>query len=252
MDLQTFNSDGVEVAFYEEGEGQPIVLIHGFASSAKTNWIETGWVKTLVDAGHHVIAIDNRGHGRSGKLYDPGAYTASILASDAANLINHLEIGPAAVMGYSMGARITAFLSIANPELVRVAIFAGLAENIIKGIADGEDIALGLEAASLDEVTKPQPRAFRIFAEHTGGDLNALAACMRASRQTLSESELAGIRCPVLVAAGTDDDIAGRIEPMVEALTFGEALPIPGRDHMRAVGDKVYKRGVLRFLQQHG
>ena len=97
-----------------------------------------------------------------------------------------------------------------------------------------------------------QARAFRISAERTGGDLRALASCIRASRQKISVAELSAISAPVLVAAGTEDDIAGAMEPLVDAVQNGEALPIPGRDHMRAVGDKVFKAGVLRFLEKHG
>ena len=104
----------------------------------------------------------------------------------------------------------------------------------------------------MEMVTDPQARAFRIFAERTGADLAALAACIRASRQKISVAELGQITCPALVAAGTEDDIAGAIGPLVSALPAGEALPIPRRDHMRAVGDKVYKSGVLQFLSEHG
>ncbi|MHA1165303.1 MAG: alpha/beta fold hydrolase, partial [Alphaproteobacteria bacterium] len=63
--MKTFDSDGVELAYTDEGEGEPILLIHGFASNIQTNWVDTGWTKTLRQAGRRVIAIDNRGHGAS-------------------------------------------------------------------------------------------------------------------------------------------------------------------------------------------
>ncbi len=249
---QTFSSNGVEIAYYDEGDGPPVVLIHGFASSALANWYEPLWVKVLREAGYRVISFDNRGHGQSQKLYDSDLYRAPIMADDAANLIRHLGLPPVPVMGYSMGARITAFLCIQSPGLVSAAILAGLAENMINGVGGETQIAAGLEAPSLDDVTDPQARAFRFFAERTGGDLLALASCIRASRQKIPVAELSTISAPVLVAAGTVDDVAGAIEPLVAAVPDGEALPIPGRDHMRAVGDKVYKAGVLRFLDKHG
>src|SRR5262245_59092886 len=124
--MHTFSSDGVEIAYSDEGEGDPILLIHGFASNIQANWRDTRWIKFLVDNGFRVIAIDNRGHGASQKLYDPAAYAGPAMAEDARRLLDHLGIKRADVMGYSMGARITAFLALAHPDRVRSAIFAGL------------------------------------------------------------------------------------------------------------------------------
>ena len=109
--LQEFSSDGVRIAYIDvapEGSdlGEPILLIHGFASSHRINWVNPRWVDTLSKAGRRVIAFDNRGHGRSEKLYDPAAYHSDVMARDAANLLDHLSIPRADVMGYSMGARI--------------------------------------------------------------------------------------------------------------------------------------------------
>ena len=105
-----------------EGDGDPVLLIHGFASSVKTNWIEPGWVSFLTRAGFRVVAFDNRGHGQSEKLYDRALYSAPLMAEDARRLMDHLRLSRADVMGYSMGARITAFLALKHPERVRTAI----------------------------------------------------------------------------------------------------------------------------------
>jgi pimeloyl-ACP methyl ester carboxylesterase len=246
--MHRFNSDGVEIAFEEAGEGPPILLIHGFASNARVNWWDTGWVKTLVDAGRRVITIDNRGHGASQKLYDPGQYSAPGIADDARRLLDHLGLGHADVMGYSMGARIGAFLTINHPERVRSAVFAGLAARMITGVGGGEAIAKGLEAASLADVTEPAPRSFRIFAEQTKSDLKALAACMRSARVKIAEKDLARISVPVLVVAGEKDDVAGDVETLVAAIPGARGVVLPGRNHMNAVGDKGYKEAVIKFL----
>ena len=103
--MRTFDSDRVEIAFIDEGDGDPVLLIHGFASNVATNWVDPGWVKTLTQAGHRVIAYDNRGHGRSAKLYGIEDYGAPLMAEDARRLLDHLKIDRADVMGYSMGAR---------------------------------------------------------------------------------------------------------------------------------------------------
>jgi pimeloyl-ACP methyl ester carboxylesterase len=89
---------------------------------------------------------------------------------------------------------------------------------------------------------------FRSFAEQTGSDLKALAACLRGSRQTMIRGDVRALRIPALVAVGEKDQIAGSAESLAEILPAGEALEIPGRDHMRSVGDTVFKAGVLSFL----
>jgi pimeloyl-ACP methyl ester carboxylesterase len=248
--VQTFTSDGVRLAFIDEGEGDAILLIHGFASSVRTNWIEPGWVSLLTGNGFRVIAYDNRGHGESEKLYDRALYGAPLMAEDARRLLDHLAIARADVMGYSMGARIAAFLTLAHPERVRSAVFGGLGANMVRPMAGTGPIAHALEAASIEEVVNPTARTFRAFAEKTGGDLAALAACIRGAREPITREMVGRIACPVLVATGTEDVIGGPADELAALIPGAEALPIPRRDHMLSVGDKVYKAGVLDFLRR--
>ena len=248
--MQTFNADGAQIAFWDEGSGDPILLIHGFASSAKDNWIDPTWVGFLVSNGFRVIALDNRGHGESQKFYDVKDYSAPVMAEDARRLLDHLNIARADVMGYSMGARITAFLALAHPSRVRSAIFAGLGGNMIRPMAGTGPIAHALEANSIDDVANPTARTFRAFAETTGGDLKALAACIRSSREPITKEMVASLACPVLVVTGSEDVIGGKAEELAGLIPGAEALTVPRRDHMRTVGDRVYKDGVLAFLQR--
>jgi len=224
-----------------------VVLVHGFASTKEVNWLNPGWVSTLTRAGRRAIALDNRGHGASAKLYDPAAYHSAVMAEDVRALLDHLGIQRADVMGYSMGARICAFLALAHPDRVRSVVLGGLGIRLVDGVGLPESIADALEARSLGDVRDPQGRAFRAFAEQTKSDLKALAACIRGSRQTLSREECAKLTMPVLVAVGTKDDVAGSAQELAALLPQGLALDIPGRDHMLAVGDRVYKQGVLDF-----
>lgn len=248
--MQTFDSDGVEIAYIDEGEGEPILLIHGFASNIATNWVDTGWVRTLQRAGRRVIAIDNRGHGESEKLYDTEKYAAPMMADDAKRLLDHLEIDSADVMGYSMGARITAFLTMRHPEKVRGAIFAGLGYNMVRGVGGSGPIARALEADSIDDVVNDTARTFRAFAESTSSDLKALAACIRSSREKITAEDLGKISRPVLVAVGSEDVIGGSATALAELIPGAEAFVIEGRDHMKAVGDRAYKDAVLEFLSR--
>ena len=251
--MQTFSSDGVTLAYRDmpaEGVdlGEPILLIHGFASSHRINWVDPRWAATLTKAGRRTILFDNRGHGQSEKLYDPEAYATPLMARDAANLLAELGVRRADVMGYSMGARIGAFLDLQRPELVRSLARGGLGAHLVDGAALPLGIADAMEAPSLDALSDPMQRTFRAFADHNGSDLRALAACIRGSRQTLSRDEVAKIACPALVAVGTADTVAGDAHGLAAMLPKGGALDIPGRDHNRAVGDRVYKDGVLAFL----
>jgi pimeloyl-ACP methyl ester carboxylesterase len=245
-----FNHDGVEIAFLDEGEGEPIMLVHGFASNKEVNWVSPGWVATLTRAGRRVVALDNRGHGESTKLYDPAAYHSAIMAEDVRALIEHLGLRRADVMGYSMGARNTAFLALAHPERVRSAVLGGLGIRLVDGVGLPDTIAQALEAPALADVSDPTAYMFRAFAEQTKSDLRALAACLRGSRQTLSREEIGRVAVPLLVAVGTRDPIAGSPQELAALVPQGRALAIPGRDHMLAVGDKVFKAGVLKFLAE--
>jgi len=246
--MPSFSHGGVEIAFLDQGEGEPIVLVHGFASNKEVNWVAPGWMTTLTGAGRRAIALDNRGHGASTKLYDPAAYHSRLMAEDVRALLDHLGLPRADVMGYSMGARITAYFALAHPGCVRSAVLGGLGSQLVDGVGLPETLAEGLEAPSVAAVTDPTARTFRSFAEQTKSDLRALAACLRGSRQTLSRAEVERLAVPLLVAVGSKDAIAGSPQELAALIPGAQALTIPNRDHMLAVGDKVFKAGVLEFL----
>jgi pimeloyl-ACP methyl ester carboxylesterase len=248
--MPTFKNGDVEIAYLDEGEGDPIVLVHGFASNKEVNWVMPGWTAVLRRDGRRVIALDNRGHGQSAKLYDPAAYHTDIMAGDVAALIEHLELPRADVMGYSLGSRISAVLAARRPERVRSVILGGAGIRLVDTAGLHDEIADSLEMPSLDDVTDPMGKRFRAFAEQTRSDLKALAACLRGSRQRVRLEDLQNIRAPALVAVGTRDDITGSPHELAALMPNGRAIDIPDRDHMLAVGDKVFKAAALEFLQQ--
>jgi len=248
--MPSFHNGAVEIAYLDEGEGDPIVLVHGFASTKNVNWVYPTWVSDLRKDGRRVIALDNRGHGESEKLYDPAQYSIPAMASDALALMDHLDIARADVMGYSLGARIAAWLGRKQPARLRSAILGGIGIAMIEGGGPGENVATALEAPTLEDVTDPVGRTFRAFADQTRSDRRALATCMRGSRRLMTKEEAAGITVPTLIAVGSKDEIAGNAQALGKIIPGSKVLDIPNRDHMRAVGDKVYKAGVLDFLSQ--
>ncbi|MFN0219948.1 MAG: alpha/beta fold hydrolase [Hyphomicrobium sp.] len=250
---QAFDSDGVDIAFLDagpHGDRPPVLLIHGFASNLATNWVATGWVDLLVKSGRRTIAFDNRGHGASAKLYELADYGAPLMAEDARRLLDSLGIERAHVVGYSMGSRIAAFLTLAHPSRVESVVFGGLGINMVRGMAGTGPIAHALEAASIDDVTNPTARTFRAFAEQTKSDLKALAACIRSARAPLTAEMVGAIRCPTLIAVGERDVIAGSGEALADLIPNARAITLEGRDHMKAVGDKTFKAEALAFFEQ--
>jgi len=251
--MPSFHNGAVEIAYLDEGEGDPIILVHGFASSKNVNWVYPTWVSELRKNGRRVLALDNRGHGESAKLYDPAQYSIPAMAGDVLALMDHLGIPQADIMGYSMGGRMTAWLGLNEPQRLRSAILGGIGiGGLIEGTGPGENVAEALEAPSLDDVTDPVGRTFRAFADQTRSDRKALAACLRGTRELMRRDQVARIDVPVLIAVGTTDDIAGSAKALGDIIPGSEVLDIPNRDHMRAVGDKVYKTGVIDFLSRRG
>jgi pimeloyl-ACP methyl ester carboxylesterase len=248
--MPSFHNGAVEIAYLDEGEGDPILLVHGFASTKNVNWVYPAWVSELKKNGRRVIALDNRGHGDSGKLYDPALYEVETMAGDVTALMDRLGLERADVMGYSLGSRMTAVLALNQPQRLRSAILGGIGIGMIEGGGPGENVAAALEAPSLEDVTDPVGRTFRAFADQTRSDRRALVACLRGSRRLMTRDEAAAIAVPVLIAVGTTDEIAGSAHALGAIIPGSEVLDIPNRDHMRAVGDKVYKTGVLEFLSR--
>ena len=253
--MQTFTHQDFDIAFIdrepESGGGEPVLLVHGFASSHHVNWVAPGWVKTLNDAGYRAIAFDHRGHGRSTKSYDPADYTPSAMASDAAALLEHLDIGKAHVFGYSMGARISAFLALAHPDKVATLILGGLGYGMVDGVGDWDPIADALRADDAGTVTHARGKMFRTFADQTKSDRAALAACIETSRELLTKAEMGRIAQPTLIGVGTKDDIAGSPHELAALMPDARGLDIENRDHMLAVGDRTFKAAVLAFLKDH-
>ena len=253
--MHRFSNKGVGIDYIDvpphQGQGPAVLLIHGFASNHSVNWIGTQWVKSLTHAGYRVVAFDNRGHGQSDKLYDADAYTTQNMAGDAVALLDHLGIERAGVIGYSMGARISAFLTRANPRRVQCLSMGGLGYRLVDGVGLPLGIADALEAPSLADVIEPMGRMFRAFADQNKQDLKALAACIRGSRQTMPIEHVRLMSTPTIICVGTADPIAGEAQKLADLMPDAVAFDIIGRDHNVAVGDKTHRAAVIDYFNRH-
>jgi pimeloyl-ACP methyl ester carboxylesterase len=247
-------TDGIRIAYERVGQGPPVLLVHGFASSKEQNWKSTGWYGSLTEAGFSVVAIDNRGHGESGKPHDPLFYSHDRMAEDVATVMDAAGIKSAPYVGYSMGGLIgLRFLALFPERMTRLAL-GGVGETYLTGprVSDPERkemIADALLTNDKDGIADARARMFRDFAEQQGKDRVALAACMRAMSPPLPVGVLQSFDKPILVVDGDQDFVAGPPGPLAAIFPHGSAAIVPGRDHMSAVGARPTRQAVLDFLK---
>lgn len=246
--MEYFTSDGLKLAYTVEGEGAPILLVHGFGSTHRVNWVETGWTRALMDAGFRIIMADGRGHGASDKPHDVSDYTLDAMAEDIIDLLDHLDEPGVDIMGYSMGAMVTLVALARHPERFDRAIAAGVGENLLLPPKSPDAVVSALRATSVDDISDPEARVYRVFADQNGQDREALAACFAAVRAPYPVELLKQITRPVLVVAGENDPV-GSPSALAARISGASSHVVPRRDHMRTVGDKDYKAAVLKFLE---
>jgi pimeloyl-ACP methyl ester carboxylesterase len=229
-------------------QGPPVLLVHGFASSRRTNWISTGWYRAFSEAGRRVIAFDHRGHGASEASHDRADYDERLLAADCVSVLSACDVSEADVLGYSMGAMVAIRLMLDHPARVRRAVLAGLGNNYLDGLDFSDEVPRALLTDDPATVTNKGALMFRTFADRQGQDRKTLAACWQRPRSEADAAALAVISKPVLVICGETDEVTGPPDRLAAAIPGAEAAIVPGRDHMSAVGDRATKSRILAFL----
>lgn len=228
--------------------GPPVLLIHGFASSRRTNWVSTGWMRVFAEAGRRVIAFDHRGHGQSEASHEPADYDEGLMAADCAAILAACGVRQADVVGYSMGAMVAIRLLMDRPDCVGRAVLAGLGENYLTKPDFSDEVPAALLADDPATVTNRAALTFRTFADQQKADRAALAACWRRPRTAFDADALGRIQRPVLVICGERDAVTGPPDRLAAAIPGAEMRIVPGKDHMSAVGDRVTKAEVAAFL----
>jgi pimeloyl-ACP methyl ester carboxylesterase len=247
--MPSLTVNGVAINYIVEGTGAPIMLIHGFASSLHGNWRVPGVIDAIVAAGRQVIAIDCRGHGRSGKPHDPQAYAGSAMADDAIAVLDHLGIATADLAGYSMGGFLAASLLVNHPKRWRSVIISGMGDVLLQGnlpSAQFDSIAAAMEAPDTASIKDPRGKAFRQFAQASGNDLGALAAMHKTKRAGFDPSRLANVAIPVLVLIGKDDN-PDSAKNLAAAIPGAKFVQVPG-DHLGAVSTPEFRQAIVNWL----
>ncbi len=254
MSRRFVTSDGNAIAFQRWGDSNPgpvVVLHHGFAASAITNFEAPGVVQAFVDAGRSVLAVDARGHGASDKPHDSAHYGERRMAHDLSELLADLGLEQFDLFGYSMGA-VVALLTASTGSKVRRLVIGGVGEAVIEcgGVdtrkVSRQDIAQALLAEGLGDVAHPGAAAFRMFAEFMGNDLKALAA--QAMALHCDPIDLAAITAPTLVLAGVDDVLAVNPQRIADAIPDARCQTFPG-DHLGVIRHPAFAAAAVDFLK---
>lgn len=215
-DAEYFDSDGVKIRYFAAGQGEALVLIHGFSGSASTAWLKPGVFDALVNAGFHVIALDNRGHGGSDKPHDPASYGVN-MAEDVGRLLDHLSIDQAHVVGYSMGGKIANTFRARHSQRLVTLTLGGYGWPWRGQAATLEEALANMEGRTLPP----------------GNDPEALAAYAVTSNDLVpGEMNLRDNQIPTLSIVGTEDTAVLRggdhVESLRKTMSSLEAVDMPG------------------------
>ena len=247
--MPAISVDGVDIAYEVAGEGQPMVLLHGFASTAEDNWGRTGWVQALERTRRQIVTIDLRGHGKSGHPHDEDAYAGGKLVHDVIAVMDELGIQKADLMGFSMGAGLAMRLAAQYGDRFDKVVLAGVGGKMLTPRGDGwsDKVVAALTTDDPESIEDPTAKGFRLYAEHLGQDRHALAACMKAPGSG-RDVDFSGIANDVLVIAGARDELAGDPAELAEAMPRAKAETVPGTDHMFLLANPMCKGMVIDFL----
>ncbi len=239
--------DGTRLAWHEMGEGRPVVLIHGYLSDARTNWIRFGHAAAIAAKGYRVVMPDLRAHGSSDKPHDPARYPPDVLASDGHALVRHLGLVDYDLGGYSLGAR-TVCRMLATGAAPRRVVFSGMG---LDGLTD-----VARRAGHFRHVLTNLGRHERgspawmaeAFLKTTGGDPVALLAILDTFVST-PQAVIEAFDRPALVVNGATDHDNGSASALADALPCACYVEVPG-NHMSAVTRPELGDAIADFLAE--
>lgn len=244
----------------EDAGLRPVLLLHGFSSSSKLNWEDTGWVTALLGAGRRVITVDLPGHGRSGAPEDRDSYAPSRIRADLLQIAFDAGARPLResdptsgldVIGYSLGSRLAWEFGATQPELVHRLVLGG--PNVADPLAEFDLTAAQRYLADGTPIADPSTAGLLKMAMLLpSNNIFALLTLVEAIKSEPFDPAEAVPHMPVLLVAGENDDRAASM-PSLAALgskagTPVEQLVLPGRNHTNAVTSRAFKQGAISFL----
>lgn len=259
-----FDSDGVKIRYIVEGEGEPLILIHGFTANLDLNFRMPGIIDAMKQD-FQVIALDCRGHGKSGKPHEVEAYGKNMV-DDVIRLMDHLNIETAYVGGYSMGGFLTMKLLTEYPDRVIAAVPGGagwptndavgaeMREELAVSLENGQGIGPLMEALTPEGQPKPTPEQMAQTNAMLMGtnDQAALAAVIRSfSSLEVTADQLKANEVPTLILIGAIDPLKASVDAAQTVMSNLEVVVLPKRDHMSAFADPAYAANMKRFLAEH-
>jgi pimeloyl-ACP methyl ester carboxylesterase len=254
-----FENNGIKIYYEIEGEGPPVVMIHGLTGNIEESWRQTNWVEKLKDH-YQLILLDCRGHGKSDKPHD-SSYYGKKMVDEVIKLLEHLSIDKANIFGYSMGANITFQLLMIKPEIIICAILGGFVlsikeKEIAKNLEAKKQMIEGFKAENVSQVRKPMARIFRMIAEAGDNDLLALAAERTGSIKNWYEilatpaqrrEALKNIKVPVMTVASSEL-LQGDKTLLAQLVQDACHFQIQGKDHSTMIPDPKFQMVVKAFL----
>ncbi|GMM95850.1 alpha/beta hydrolase [Microbacterium sp. MTN4-12] len=245
------SEDGFRLATYTWGEeGQPtVVLVHGFASSTRDNWVNTGWVRDLTDDGYRVLALDQRGHGASDKPHESREYDIAALARDVETVLDTYLVDTVAYVGYSLGARVGWEVARDLPGRIERVVLGGVPDGVPLSKLDLDQARAYVREGAA--VTDERTQQYVGLIERVGGnDLEALLAIAEGLRGSgaADPDPAAAPAQPVLIATGSRDAILEGSKALAAACPQGRFIEIPNRHHFNAPGSRDFRAAAREFL----
>lgn len=244
------SAEGYQIATYSWGDpdADTVVCVHGFASSCRDNWVETGWVRALTAAGYRVVGVDQRGHGASDKPHDPHAYSMDAFVADLVAVLDTYLVDGVRYLGYSLGARVGWQLAVDAPEHVGRAVLGGIPDGRPLGRLRIDQARAYAESGMPVEDVVTQ-NYIRLAERVRDNDLRALVALAEGMRFGDADPDPdRPPRQPVLFATGSEDAILERSRTLAASAPEGTFVEIPGRHHFNTPGSRAFRESALGFL----
>lgn len=235
--------DGTTIAYVDEGEGTPVILIHGFINDA-SSWNDTVIKQQLLAQGYRVLIPDLRGNGFSEKPTEEKGFKNDAEVKDLKALLDHLNIDSIIAIGYSRGAIVLAKWLVKDTRIHK-AVIGGMGLDFSNPNWD-KRILFERAFLGLDPLTEMTEGAVN-YAKSRKASLKILGWSQRYQPFT-SKKALSEIKTKTLVIAGDQDTDNGHPKELAEVIPNATLSIVPG-DHNTTYRKEPFATAVMDFLK---